>query len=197
MSQLLNITTVPINIEVNVTRAELKQEVNAPKVQISKNRGGMQITAEPIKVQIDNTAARESLGYGFKGIDTFARDEADKGMKIAYQAIATISAEGDAKADFEATPASIAAAKASRTIETVMDFLPKEGPDISWTGNTLNINYKMDSLNMDWDTNIDPKLEFVPGKVEFIVNQLPRVEIEYVGEPIYFPRSAAPGYEEV
>jgi hypothetical protein len=49
---------------------------------------------------------------------------------------------------------------------------------------------------MDWDTNPSAQLEFVPGSVEFIVNQRPRLEIEYTGEPIYFPRSAAPGYEE-
>lgn len=196
MDQLLKITSVPINIEVNITRAELKQESTAPKVHIDKQPGGMQIKAEPIKVQIDNTAARESLGYGHKNIDTFARDEAQKGVKIAYQAIANIVNEGDALCNFEATPASIAASKATRTLESVMDFLPKESPDISWTGGTLNINYKADSLSMDWDASMRPKAEFVPGSIEFVVNQVPKLEIEYVGEPIYFPRSAAPGYEE-
>lgn len=196
MSQLLNITSVPINIEVNVTRAELKQVSPAPKVQINRNPGGFQIKAEPIKVNIDNTAARESLGYGFKNIDTFAKDEADKGMKIAYEAVANIVNEGDALGSFEATPSTIAASKAVRTIETVMEFLPKESPDISWSGNTLSINYQADTLSMDWDVHTRPSFEFVPGSIEFIVNQLPKVEIEYTGEPIYFPKSAAPGYEE-
>lgn len=196
MDQLLNITSVPINVEINVTRAELKLDTPAPTVQISKSPGGMQITAEPIKINIDNTAARESLGYGHKNIDTFAKDEAQKGMKVAYQAVANIVNEGNALCNFEATPSSIATAKATRTMETIMDFLPKEGPDISWSGNTLSINYQASELNMDWNTNSEAKLEFVPGTVEFIVNQRPKLEIEYVGEPIYFPRSAAPGYEE-
>lgn len=196
MSQLLNITSVPINIEVNVTRAELKVNQSAPKAHINQGAGTLQIEAEPIKVQIDNTAARESLGYGFKNIDTFARDEAQKGVKVAYQAIANIVNEGDALCDFEATPASIAHQKATRTLETVMEFLPKESPDISWTGNTLNINYQAKDLNIDWETNMKPQLEFVPGSIELIVNQMPRLEIEYVGEPIYFPKSAAPGYKE-
>lgn len=196
MDQLLNITSIPINVEINVTRAELKLDTSAPTVQISKSPGGMQITAEPIKINIDNTAARESLGYGHKNIDTFAKDEAQKGMKVAYQAVANIVNEGNALCNFEATPASIATAKATRTMETIMDFLPKTGPDISWSGNTLSINYQVPELNMDWNTTPEAKLEFVPGTVEFIVNQRPRLEIEYVGEPIYFPRSAAPGYEE-
>ncbi len=197
MQQLLNITSVPINIEVNVTRAELKQDTSGPKVQINRDPGMMRIEAEPIKVNIDNSAARESLGYGHKNIDTFAKDEAQKGVRIAYEAIATIVNEGDAMAAGEATPASIAASKASRTMETVMEFLPKEGPDITWSGNTLNINYHADPLSMDWDVSTTgPAFEFVPGSIEFVVNQLPKVEIEYTGEPIYFPRSAAPGYEE-
>lgn len=195
MNQLLNITRVPINVEINVTRAKLEQESTAPMVHINKTPGGMQINADPIKVHIDNTAARESLGYGFKNIDTFAKDEADKGMRIAYEAVASIVNEGDALGSFEATPASIAASKASRTIEMVMDFLPKTGPDISWSGNTLSINYQMDTLNMDWDTSMRPKMQFVPGSVEVVVNQLPKLEIEYVGDPIYFPASANPNYE--
>lgn len=195
MDQLLNITRVPINIEINVTRAELKKETQAPTAHITKSGEDMQITAEPIKVNIDNTAARESLGYGFKNIDTFAKDEAEKGMSVAYQAVASIVNEGDMLGDLEATPASIAASKASRTLETVMEFLPKESPDISWSGGTLSINYKADDLNIDWDVHPRPQMEFVPGSIEVIVNELPRVEIEYVGDPIYFPKSAAPGYE--
>lgn len=196
MNQMLNISSVPINIEVNITKAELKQSTEAPTVQINKNPGGMQIKADPIKVQIDNTAVRESLGYGHKNIDTFAKDEANKGISVAYQAIATIVNEGDSLSRMETTPPEIAASKAARTLDTVMDFLPKGSPDISWTGNTLSINYQADQLEMDWDVQPKANLEFVPGSIEFIVNQLPKVEIEYTGEPIYFPRSAAPGYEE-
>ena len=193
MNQMLNISSVPINIEVNITKAELKQSTEAPTVQINKNPGGMQIKADPIKVQIDNTAVRESLGYGHKNIDTFAKDEANKGISVAYQAIVN---EGDSLSRMETTPPEIAASKAARTLDTVMDFLPKGSPDISWTGNTLSINYQADQLDMDWNVQPKANLEFVPGSIEFIVNQLPKVEIEYTGEPIYFPRSAAPGYEE-
>jgi hypothetical protein len=196
MDQLLKISSIPINMEINVTKAELKTDSSAPMVHISKQGGGLQMTADPIKINIDNSAAQESLGYGHKHIDTFAKDEAEKGITIAYQAVARIANEGDALGNLEATPSSIAMSKAMRTVETVMDFLPKEGPDISWSGNTLSINYTADTLNMDWDTSTSPEFEFVPGSVEFVVNQLPKVEIEYIGEPIYFPRSANPNYTE-
>ncbi|MGN0666994.1 MAG: DUF6470 family protein [Huintestinicola sp.] len=195
MSQLLKISSVPINVEINVTRAELKTGNTAPTVQISRDGGNMQIKADPIRVNIDSTASRESLGYGHKNIDTFAKDEAQKGISVAYQAVATIASEGDALADMETTESALARSKAAATLGTIMDFLPKESPDISWSGGTLSINYTADKLSMDWDTNMRPEMEFVPGSVEFIVNQLPKVEIEYVGEPIYFPRSANPNYK--
>ena len=39
-------------------------------------------------------------------------------------------------------------------------------------------------------------MEYVPGELKISVEQRPKVEIEYVGEPIYFPRSAGQEHEE-
>ena len=41
----------------------------------------------------------------------------------------------------------------------------------------------------------DLPMEFIPGNVELIVRDRPRVEIEYIGGPIYVPPSANPNYE--
>ena len=44
--------------------------------------------------------------------------------------------------------------------------------------------------------NLDrPEFEFIPGSIEFIIEQMPGLDIEYLGDPIYFPRSADPNYE--
>lgn len=37
---------------------------------------------------------------------------------------------------------------------------------------------------------------YVPGELNINVEQYPKVEIEYVGEPMYVPPSASPEYEE-
>ena len=37
---------------------------------------------------------------------------------------------------------------------------------------------------------------YVPGELAINVEQYPKVEIEYVGEPLYVPPSANPSYEE-
>lgn len=76
-----------------------------------------------------------------------------------------------------------------------MEFLPKENADITFDAGKLNIEYQMGSQDIDWDVHPDSPLEFIPGSVEFIVRDRPRVEIEYIGDPIYVPPSANPNYE--
>ena len=202
MDPLLDITSVPIDIEINIKRAsfELQKEKGqepTPTVHISRDKGEFRIDAEPLKINIDNTRMYESMGY--KRPSTVGSDNGDKGFSLSYQGTARIVNEGYAVAEGKADAASIAAsntARASRSLEAVTSWLPKDGPDISWSGGKLNISYTPDQLNMDWNIAKAPSFKFVPGSVEFIINQLPKVEIEYTGDPIYFPASAAPDFEK-
>ena len=75
-------------------------------------------------------------------------------------------------------------------------FLPTTGPDISWDGGELSIQYEMDKLNFDWRMN-QMQFTFVPGDIEFTMTQRPDVIIKYVGGPLYVPPSADPDYEPV
>jgi len=194
VEQLLRINSTPIDVEITINNARLSnQKQTLPKVDISRQSGGLKIEAEPIKINIDTFEMRKSIGL--KSNATLIEDFANEGMKISYQAIARIADEGDSLADPQGmTPAQIAASKMSRSIETVMAFLPKDGPDISWDGGKLNIHYQMDKINMDWDTNSHVSFEFIPGKVEFNIKQKPMIDIEYIGGPIYVPQSANPKF---
>ncbi len=196
-TNLLSITSVPISIEVNIVKGSL-QNPNAPKPQIkvSTDNGGVQIEAEPAKINIDTYAARSSLGYGHYNSTDFNKKEAGEGIKIAYEGVAKIVNEGNSLAR-GSKPSEIAIQnnRAGATIQTVMEFLPKTGADVTFDKGKLNINYDMADVNIDWQ-NIEPsKLQFKPGSIEFVVKQRPRIEIEYVGDPIYVPRSADPNYD--
>ena len=72
-----------------------------------------------------------------------------------------------------------------------IEFLPNVGPDISWDGGNINIQYEMDKLNFDWRME-KMSFTFIPGDIEFVVTQRPDVIIKYVGEPLYVPPSSAP-----
>lgn len=194
MEQLLSITSVPIAVEITVNRAHLDYNTELPKVDVSRNKGGFKIQADPIRIDIDSTAVYNSIGL--KNIDTLRQDYSQESIKVCYQATASIVQEGDLLLGQNITPAQIAAQKSQRSIETILSFLPTEGPDISWTGGTLSINYQTDDLNFDWETTTRAAFEFVPGSIEFNIKSMPKVDIEYIGEPIYCPPSANPNYVE-
>lgn len=195
MEQLLNISTIPINVEITVNRARLDYNNHLPKVKVTRDRGGLQIEAEPIKLHLDGQRMRDSLNMK-KSADV-TKDFADKGMKVSYQAIATIVQDGNKLISPQGiSPAEIASQKVQRSIETILEFLPKEGPEMSWTGGTLKVNYQADKMNFDWDLKQQAAFNFVPGSIEFRVTQYPDVKIEYVGGPIYVPPSADPNYVE-
>lgn len=195
MEQLLQYSSVPIQVEIVVNKPKFNYNTELPKVEVSRQDGGLRMRADPIRINIDNTNVRNSIGM--KNIDTLARDFAQDSIRICYQAVAKIAQDGNKLMDTQNyTPAQIAKEKNLQSIETILSFLPKDGPDISWTGGTLSINYQADNLNFDWDLHTRPSFEFVPGSVEFKIKELPRLEIEYVGRPIYCPPSADPQYEE-
>lgn len=195
---LLQITTIPIKIEIKVTNAKFEhsQEYTQPKVNIKNTNGGYVMQAEPLKLNIDTYQARKSLGYGNMTDGDMLAQKAQDGFSIAFQGTAKVASEGDQLAR-GASPSEIALsnARAGATVQTIMEFLPKEGADITFDKGTLNIEYQMGEQDIDWDIHPDSPLEFIPGSVEFIVRDRPRVEIEYVGDPIYVPPSANPNYE--
>ena len=198
---LLDITTIPIKVEINITKGSFTNpRVNNPdnafKMDIKTDNGKLQIHSEPQKIKIDTYAARSSMGYGQYNNADLIKHEADKGFKIAYEGTARIASEGNQLAR-GASPAEIAAqnSRAGQTIQTIMEFLPKTGADITFDKGVLNINYDVGDVSIDWENAAAMPYEFTPGKVEFSIAQMPSVEIEYTGGPIYVPASSDPNYE--
>ncbi|NMA79798.1 MAG: hypothetical protein GX967_04040 [Clostridiales bacterium] len=198
MEPVLQITSIPISIEISVNPASFEQKVDMPKATMKRNHGGLTIEAEPVQIRIDSFKMRESIGQ--KSVDTLIKESAEKGIKLSYEGAARVVREGHALAEIHKgnTPASIAKsrAKIARQVNTVMEFIPSTGPDISWSDGKLNINYSVDELEFDWDVQSRADLEFIPAKIEFIIKEKPRVEIEYIGRPLYVPPSADPEYVE-
>ena len=59
----------------------------------------------------------------------------------------------------------------------------------------LNINYEVGDVGIDWENAAAIPFEYTPGKVEFQVTQMPSVEIEYTGGPIYVTARSDPDYQ--
>jgi len=188
---LLNITTVPISVEINIVKGQLKNP-NAPKPQIrvTTGEGGLQIEAEPAKINIDTYAARSSMGLGHQNYFDFYKGEAKKGMSLAYQGTARIVSEGNSLARGSTAGQLAIRQRAGMSVQTIMEHIPKEGANVTFDGDSLHINYHIEELNIDWANLATVPLQFIPGRVDINITQMPKVIIEYVGEPIYVPASS-------
>ena len=182
MKQLINITTIPIQYELRVQNARLEYKASTAEVEISRDKGGMTIKSRPVKLNIDSSAARNSV------VPTTARSvaqTAQKGEQAAYEATAQLAQEGQLIwANRNQQP----------TGQVTMGFTPSAPVDINYEAGDLIINYEMDKLNFDLKV-ANGDFEFIPGDIELSITQHPEVRIEYVGGPIYVPPSADPNFE--
>ena len=196
MKPLIEITTVPIQIEMKTTNAKLEYARGTAEMEITRDKGGLSIKSRPIRVNIDTFEARNSV------TPTLARSlqqNAQKGQQAAYQATATYAKQGQLMMETKLGEEMITKFAQSAMVDTrqeVLGFLPEVGPEITWDVGEMNIRYEMDKLNFDWKFG-KGDFEFTPGDIEFTVTQRPEVVIKYVGGPIYVPPSADPNYEPV
>ena len=194
---MIEIQTIPIEIQMKVTNARLEYARGTANLEISRDKGGLQIRSQPIQVKIDTFEARNSI------VPTTVRSieqSAQSGRQAAYQATASISREGrmmmEATVDGQVIPNLARQAVLERPADLNLQFLPSVAPEISWNGGELNVQYEMDKLNFDWRME-QMQFTFVPGDIEFTMTQRPDVIIKYVGGPLYVPPSSDPNYEPV
>ncbi|MGO5022928.1 DUF6470 family protein [Lawsonibacter sp. LCP25S3_G6] len=197
MYPLIEIKTVPIEIQMKVTRAHLEYARGTAQVEISRDKGGLNIRSQPIKVNLDTFEARNSV---IPTTATAIRQQAQYGIEGAYQATGVLAREGrmmmEAKINQDVIPQLAKQQNLGNPANLNIDFLPSTGPDISWDGGELSIQYQMDKLNFDWRME-QMNFTFVPGDIEFTMTQRPDVIIKYVGGPLYVPLSSDPNYEPV
>ena len=91
MDPLIEIKTVPIEIQMKVTRAHLEYARGTAQLEISRDKGGLSIRSQPIRVNIDTFESRNSV---MPTTATVIRQQAQAGKQSAYQATAVLAQEG-------------------------------------------------------------------------------------------------------
>ena len=195
---LIEIKSVPIEIEMRVTDAKLEYSRSTVDMEITRDKGGMSIRSKPIRVNLDTFEARNSV---MPTLATQIRNSAQAGKHSAYEATATYAQQGQlllkAKIGEELITKFAADAKTKNLKTNVgIRFIPTQGPDISWDKGELNIRYEMDKMNFDW-RNQHGDFKFTPGDIQITVTQQPDVLIKYVGGALYVPPSADPDYTPI
>lgn len=199
MYPLIEIKTVPIEIEMKVTHAKMEYSRGTADLEISRgDGGGLSIKSRPIKLNIDTFEARNSITpTAVRSVEQYAQ----QGQQASYTATATYAQQGqmllEAKIGQDMITQFAADAQMKNYKPNVgLEFLPSTGPEINWDPGEMHIRYEMDKLNFDWRVN-QPQFEFTPGDIELSVKQQPDVIIKYIGGPIYVPPSSDPEYKPV
>lgn len=194
---LLEYSSVPIQIEVRVTKASLENPEGRqlPKANVKRVKGGYHMEAKPAKIHIDTYEARSSMGYGKYKMSDFFKKEVQRALKITYRGVAALVQDGN-ELGRGVSPVDIAKenVRAGFNVQTMTDFFPKGGADITYEAGKLNINYQVDDVEVDWEHLLKSNLIYRPGSVEIIVKRRPKMVIRYVGGPIYFPPSSEPEF---
>lgn len=198
MYPLIEIKTVPIEIEMKLTHAKLEYARGTAEMEVSRDKGGLQIKSRPIRVNLDTFEARNSV---LPTVATSISQAAQQGHQAVYEATAAYARQGRMMMETklgEDVMNQIAAASANvgRDVNVNVEFLPSAAPEISWEGGEMNIRYEMDKMNFDWRMQ-KMNFQFTPGDIEISVKQRPDVIIKYVGGPLYVPPSSDPNYEPV
>ncbi len=200
MENLLKITNVAIAYELKINNAQLQMKSGTTDLEISRDAGKMRIRTSPIRVQLDSFQARDSIAPASVG--SSIRQYAQAGKRMAYEATASMAQEGRmllrAKLGEDGLGQVIQSRvnKELQVTDIGIEFLPSVPIDINWTKPNMTIDYQMDKLKFDWHV-LKGDFEFIPGNIEMTITQYPDVVIEYVGEPIYVPPSAAPDAQVV
>ena len=197
MKPLLQIQTIPISIQYKTNPAQVERKNVKAEVEVSRDKKGLSIKSRPIKLTLDTFEARNSIS------PTTMRKVAEsamEGKQAALAATATLSSEGNMMVNIHLREPVIPQISADKTLPGMPDFniryLPDQPIDMGWIPGELSIEYEMDKLNFDWQT-MRGEFQFTPANIELTINEYPRVVIEYVGNPIYVPPSAAPGHEAI
>ncbi|MBN7773741.1 DUF6470 family protein [Clostridium aminobutyricum] len=195
MKPLIEIQTVPISIEFKTTSASFQPTESTAQLEMTTDKGGLQIKSSPIKLNVDTYEARKSVNPTLKAnMEKFASD----GKQAAYEATAQYAQEGKILLNIHLNQDAfqqIADLRLGNNEHKTpnIKWIPEHPADISWEPGDMTIKYETDKLNFDFKQNKQP-LEFVPGDIEFVINQRPKVIVTYVGDPLYVPPSAAPDY---
>ena len=198
MYPLIEIKTVPIEIEMKTTNATWEYRRGTAEMEIRREKGGLKINSRPIRVQMDTFEARNSVSpTPMRSVE----QSAQRGRQAAYEATAAYARHGklllNAKVGEDVvTQIATEPQQEAMNVTVNLDFLPKGGVEMDWQAGEMQIRYEMDKLNFDWKVD-NASFESVPADIEISVAQMPDVIIKYVGGPLYVPPSADPDYQPV
>lgn len=196
MEMLLQISVTPARYELEIERARLEYKQDfQPRAEVNTTAPALKIETKRDELHLDTYEARKSLGIT-NSVDSI-RQAADRGRESVLRAIGESGRMGEqlSKIYEGMTIADVINQKISQMRETFTAFLPSGGADISWEPGNIRMDYQKGNTKYNWKIKSN-EMSYVPGSVRLRVIEQCKVDIKYVGGPLYFPPSAAPDYKK-
>lgn len=200
MYPLIEIKSVPIELQFKTTSASLEYTRGTAEMEISRSeQGGVDVKSRPIQVKLDTFQSRGGKFAAANAAVSAAVGQSSQPTQAQYQATSAYADQGQiqlsARISQSISQASMPAQKGGGS-EYAPDITPSTGVNVQWEDGAMEIRYAMDKLNFDWKIDRG-EFKFTPGDIEISVAQKPSLTIKYTGGPIYVPRSADPNYHPV
>ena len=193
---VLKITTTPIKLSMTSQRARLETGIPNPEVDMVTTRGRYNMHSKNIRVNIDTFQSRKDMG--FRTAKGLMQDSAEAGEQAAMEATAQYAEIGNQMAQIQNganLPDILYQQKLAYHPSADKPYIPMAGPEISWEPGSLDLDYIPGSVSFTPMVDLQSG-KYIPGELNINVEQYPKVEIEYTGDPIYTPPSANPNYNE-
>lgn len=197
MEPLLQMRNIPISIEYKINKARYEIASTEASAEVTQGKHGLEMHMKPIKLNLDNIKATYASGTNdnTSSVGNFVR----KGVKATYEATKSYTEESNMMLNISIQDnpiPEIALKKFNSDVSFNLGFVSAVSTETSWEPQELTIKYEIDKLNFDWKIK-RPEINFIPGNIEFIIKEYPRLEINYIGKPIYVPASADPDYKPI
>ncbi len=198
MYPLIEIKSVPIELQFKTTNASLEYTRGTAEMEISRSeQGGVDVRSRPIQVKLDTF---EQRGGRFSAANAAVSAAVGQPTQAQYQATSAYAEQGQiqlsARIGQSIPQAAPMPGQGADSGYTAPDIQPSTGVSVNWEDGAMQIRYAMDKLNFDWKIDRG-EFKFTPGDIEISIAQRPSLTIKYTGGPIYVPRSADPNYQPV
>ena len=194
MYPLIEIKSVPIELQFKTTNATLEYTRGTAEMEISRSeQGGVNVRSRPIQVQLDTF---EQRGGKFSAATAAVGAAVGQSQptQAQYEATSAYAEQGQiqlsARIGKSMPPAAAQFQKAGGNDYTAPDI--QTGVNVKWEDGAMEIRYAMDKLNFDWKIDRG-EFKFTPGDIEISIAQKPSLNIKYTGGP----RSSDPNYQPV
>ncbi|MFI3250231.1 MAG: DUF6470 family protein [Eubacteriales bacterium] len=195
MKQLLQIQIVPIKVELRKTDAKIQYQNAKVEHQMNTRKGGAQMQTKHAKLHTETFLVPETT------VAESIRDYSNKGNQVALESTAKTANRTQSLGEVKPGEELITQFARQDSFKNIkmnigIDWIPERAPEVTYEDGGLDYSYQPDKLEFDWNLT-DQKLHFEHGKIDLVVTQRPEVIIEYVGDPLYVPRSSDPNYRPV